>query len=348
MGIALALLGGLALLGLAVSQTLGPGGAPGGGGVPPDLPQRMEAFLRSNPTPDEIDRVAADLDAAGLSATAAQLRAIAAERRRGGTAIPPAPASTAPPPPPPAGTPAAPAPASTAPPPPPPAPAPAPASTPAPAPSPPARETLAEELARAERELGPVQGPIARQRYDEAMRTTAVAPAEMRTIAAQLRERGYPRIAESLEGRAAELEAAGPSTPAASTVTPPPPPPAPSTPAAPYTPAVPETPAAPPPGAVATPEPVTSPTTEAPPTPATASTYNPTRARSLASRVAENIRSRGYSYNRADVRSFQEAAGLTADGIYGGTTRAALVHFGVRRPPSALFAPTTGTYTPPA
>jgi peptidoglycan hydrolase-like protein with peptidoglycan-binding domain len=204
---------------------------------------------------------------------------------------------------------------------------------------------LAEELARAERELGPVQGPIARQRYDEAMRTTTVPPADMRAIATELRGRGYPRIADTLEARAAELES---GTPAPAPAPAPAPGPAPAP--APYSPAVPETPATPTPGAVATPEPaiVPSPTTETPPSPATASTYNAARARTLAPRVAENVRTRAYSYNRADVRAFQEAAGLNPDGIYGGVTRDALRHFGVRRPPAALFAPTTGTYTPPA
>lgn len=73
------------------------------------------------------------------------------------------------------------------------------------------------------------------------------------------------------------------------------------------------------------------------------------QARRLAPRVAEDVRGRRYSYSRNRMREFQRAAGLAADGEYGGATRGALVYFGVSDAPPALFRPTaTVRYTPPA
>lgn len=68
--------------------------------------------------------------------------------------------------------------------------------------------------------------------------------------------------------------------------------------------------------------------------------FNVATARRLAKQVANNITNKKYDYSRQLLRDFQRAAGLTADGIYGGTTHGALIALGVPRPPSALFKPT--------
>lgn len=83
------------------------------------------------------------------------------------------------------------------------------------------------------------------------------------------------------------------------------------------------------------------------------STFNEAQARELAPRVAYNLRNRGSRrYDHDLLRRFQRAAGLDADGLYGGSTRGALIYFGVRNPPSP-FVRTAGhgretvTYQPP-
>lgn len=74
--------------------------------------------------------------------------------------------------------------------------------------------------------------------------------------------------------------------------------------------------------------------------------YNPSEARRLASLVARSLRSGG-GYRRA-LTSFQRAAGIHADGLYGPESRAALRHFGVSDPPHARVARTRPeVYTPP-
>jgi murein L,D-transpeptidase YcbB/YkuD len=50
---------------------------------------------------------------------------------------------------------------------------------------------------------------------------------------------------------------------------------------------------------------------------------------------------RKYDYSRPLVKEFQTAAGIASDGIYGGTTRGALLYFGASRAPAPLFAPTS-------
>lgn len=75
---------------------------------------------------------------------------------------------------------------------------------------------------------------------------------------------------------------------------------------------------------------------EAPPT-----GYDPVKARNLAKQVAANVQNRQYSYSRDLVKQFQRFAGIADDGgLYGGEVRGALIFFGVRRPPVALFKPT--------
>jgi hypothetical protein len=63
-------------------------------------------------------------------------------------------------------------------------------------------------------------------------------------------------------------------------------------------------------------------------------------ARKLAPQLAKNVTEKKYSYSRKLARQFQTAAGIAAEGAYGGETRGALESFGVRRPPRALFKPT--------
>lgn len=67
--------------------------------------------------------------------------------------------------------------------------------------------------------------------------------------------------------------------------------------------------------------------------------YDPAKARKIAAQVNSNIANNKYSYSRKLVTDFQRFAGINADGVYGGATRAALAHFGVRRPTPALFQP---------
>lgn len=63
-------------------------------------------------------------------------------------------------------------------------------------------------------------------------------------------------------------------------------------------------------------------------------------ARRLAPTLAQRIRRQQYSTDRRLVSQFQRAAGLPQDGLYGGKTRGALIYFGVKDPPPALFKPT--------
>ncbi|MGH9461581.1 MAG: hypothetical protein ACRD1X_10220 [Vicinamibacteria bacterium] len=102
--------------------------------------------------------------------------------------------------------------------------------------------------------------------------------------------------------------------------------------------------------------------------------YDPDRSRALAPRVSAHIyrtccvlvdgrwqgcswsggasvpREVCYGYDRDLVKAFQDAAGYEGDdidGIYGPATRGALIYYGVRTPPPALFGRGTTTYVPP-
>jgi len=82
-------------------------------------------------------------------------------------------------------------------------------------------------------------------------------------------------------------------------------------------------------------------------------TFDAAAARALAAQVEKNLRNppagNVYNYDRNLMKRFQLAAGLVADGEYGGRTRGALIYFGASSAPKALFAPTaTVTYHPPA
>lgn len=74
--------------------------------------------------------------------------------------------------------------------------------------------------------------------------------------------------------------------------------------------------------------------------------FDPAEARRLATQVARSLRSGG-GYRSALTR-FQRAAGITADGLYGPTSRAALRHYGISDPPAALVSRSAPeVYTPP-
>lgn len=67
--------------------------------------------------------------------------------------------------------------------------------------------------------------------------------------------------------------------------------------------------------------------------------YNPVSAGRLSKQVARNIDAKACAgYSRQLLRQFQRAAGLEVDGLYGGGSRGALIHFGVRRPPQPCVA----------
>lgn len=71
--------------------------------VPPDLVQRVRTFMESDPTPEQIEELATQLERAGLPDAARQLREVAATRRAQAA---PSPAPSPAPPPPPAPAPA--------------------------------------------------------------------------------------------------------------------------------------------------------------------------------------------------------------------------------------------------
>ena len=105
--------------------------------------------------------------------------------------------------------------------------------------------------------------------------------------------------------------------------------------------------AAPPPAAViATPATLPAPPdTTAQVGPVPPAGFAPATARKLAKQVAANLDSEGRAnYSRDLMKQFQTAAGIDADGLYGGGTRRALMFYGVARPPQPFFKPTA---TPP-
>jgi peptidoglycan hydrolase-like protein with peptidoglycan-binding domain len=76
-------------------------------------------------------------------------------------------------------------------------------------------------------------------------------------------------------------------------------------------------------------------------TPTLPAGYDPARARAMARSVANHLANRKIAgYARELVREFQRACGITADGIYGGHTRGALIYFGASNPPRPFFVPT--------
>jgi hypothetical protein len=89
------------------------------------------------------------------------------------------------------------------------------------------------------------------------------------------------------------------------------------------------------------------------PAPAPSSRVDLARAKTLAGQVVANMRKlpaqKRYDYDRNLLKAFQTAAGLPAQGVYGGETRGALIYFGQANAPKPLFAPVqTVPYHPPA
>lgn len=73
---------------------------------------------------------------------------------------------------------------------------------------------------------------------------------------------------------------------------------------------------------------------------------HPDDATHLAPDLARYLASAGAHYDADRVRVFQTAAGIRPDGQYGGTTRSALIYWGVSSPPRAT-SNATGAYTSP-
>jgi len=290
--------------------------------APPD-PELLLRWLASNPLPSEIDEVATNLRAAGYPEAAEALEAAAARAREM-----PQPAGQPLPPPPPVGTPP---PAMTEPPPPL---SPGGGAGPAPAPSP-AGLTDAERA-----QLAGLPPDVVAEVAEYAGRSTAGPQARGAVFAAlaQVRARGTTLSPSEREQTAQLLTSQYGLTQLAAWLR--------SVPAATPEEAAPSSPP------VATPAPVTAP----PPTVASVpgqairtAAYSASGARAIAPRVALDVRSRGRSYNREQMAEFQRAAGIVADGIYGGEARGALIAFGVRDAPGALFRPTnTIAYRAPA
>lgn len=68
--------------------------------------------------------------------------------------------------------------------------------------------------------------------------------------------------------------------------------------------------------------------------------YNETLAKKLAPQVESNIVAKKSNYDHTLLKNFQTAAGITADGIYGGGTAGALRYYLGHAPPKPLFKPT--------
>lgn len=77
--------------------------------------------------------------------------------------------------------------------------------------------------------------------------------------------------------------------------------------------------------------------------------YDPAKARARARAIAAHLAKKGpASYSRVELRTWQTHAGLRADGLYGGSSRGALVYYGVSDPPRPFSAPVaTLPYVPP-
>lgn len=77
--------------------------------------------------------------------------------------------------------------------------------------------------------------------------------------------------------------------------------------------------------------------------------YDPQKARAAARATAAHLAKKGPAgYSRPQLTTWQRQAGLSADGLYGGSTRGALIYYGVADPPRPFAAPTaTLPYVPP-
>jgi hypothetical protein len=81
--------------------------------------------------------------------------------------------------------------------------------------------------------------------------------------------------------------------------------------------------------------------------PSTPKGYDAAKAKSTAAGVAAHIRTKGKSYTRDALATFQRHAGIVADGLYGPLSVSALKFYGVKSPPAALFGGTQTAYKPP-
>lgn len=77
--------------------------------------------------------------------------------------------------------------------------------------------------------------------------------------------------------------------------------------------------------------------------------YDPGKARAQAQGIAAHLAAKGpRAYDRNRLAQWQTLCGVRADGVYGGSTRGALVHYGVSNPPRPFVAPyATLPYHPP-
>jgi hypothetical protein len=98
-------------------------------------------------------------------------------------------------------------------------------------------------------------------------------------------------------------------------------------------------PASPAPAVAPAPAPTVSTAPPSGPTPPPG--FDATKARNMAKQVANNLTSKGpQGYSHDLLKQFQLAAGIAADGLYGGGARGALIYYGVPRPPQPYFKPT--------
>jgi murein L,D-transpeptidase YcbB/YkuD len=77
--------------------------------------------------------------------------------------------------------------------------------------------------------------------------------------------------------------------------------------------------------------------------------YAPAKAKAGAAALSRHLATKGRAaYSRDQLKTWQRHAGLTPDGMYGGSSRGALIHFGVKDPPRPFFSPVaTIPYVPP-
>jgi peptidoglycan hydrolase-like protein with peptidoglycan-binding domain len=77
--------------------------------------------------------------------------------------------------------------------------------------------------------------------------------------------------------------------------------------------------------------------------------YDPAKAKAGAAAIASYLAKKGPAgYSREQLKTWQRHAALTPDGVYGGSTRGALIAYGVKNPPRPFFQPVaTIPYVPP-
>jgi len=77
--------------------------------------------------------------------------------------------------------------------------------------------------------------------------------------------------------------------------------------------------------------------------------YDPAKAKAGASAIASHLAKKGPAgYSHPQLAVWQKQAALAPDGIYGGSTRGALIAYGVTNPPRPFFKPVaTIPYVPP-